>query len=267
MIAPTKEPKHENMTLEPKEKDTPQLATRMVPTLAGYTNLQTLKIEGFLEQQSVIILIDARNTHNFISNKVAAHLMLQKEYYNEFKVKVANDQILKCNQKCPRNRRDGGDKEEKKKRRGREEEEEGKRGEEKGLRPSASAQMRRLRRRERRSRNRGEEEKEKNRGGRRGCSTSVSGRGNRGGAVHRGREGKKRKREDEKRGKREKKEKRGRRLRHVLMHLCFLHGETEEVQCVGEEKGRRGGEEKNKKRKMRKRGKNSKGWLRLWLQQ
>ncbi|RWV94147.1 hypothetical protein GW17_00043346 [Ensete ventricosum] len=101
MIAPTKEPKLED-TLEPKENDTPQSATRMVPTLAGYTNLQKLKIEGFLEQQSIIILIDTGSTHNFMSSKVAAHLMLQKEDYNGFKVKVANGQILKYNQKCPR---------------------------------------------------------------------------------------------------------------------------------------------------------------------
>ncbi|RZS00300.1 hypothetical protein BHM03_00029976 [Ensete ventricosum] len=50
MIAPTKKPKREDTTLEPKEKDTPQPATRTVPTLAGYTNVQKLKIEGFLEQ-------------------------------------------------------------------------------------------------------------------------------------------------------------------------------------------------------------------------
>ncbi|RRT76284.1 hypothetical protein B296_00001829 [Ensete ventricosum] len=73
-----------------------------VPTLAGYTNQQKLKSEGFLEQQAVIVLIDAGSTHNFISSKVAAHLMLQKEDYNRFEVKVANGQILKCNQKCPR---------------------------------------------------------------------------------------------------------------------------------------------------------------------
>ncbi|RRT44121.1 hypothetical protein B296_00026417 [Ensete ventricosum] len=102
MIVPTKEPKLEDMTLKPKEKDTLQLATRMVPTLASYTNLQKLEIEGFLEQQSIIILIDTGSTHNFMSSEVATHLMLQKEYYNGFKVKVANDQILKCNQKCPR---------------------------------------------------------------------------------------------------------------------------------------------------------------------
>ncbi|RZS22218.1 hypothetical protein BHM03_00054961 [Ensete ventricosum] len=39
MIAPTEEPKLEDMTLEPKENDTPQPATYTVPTLAGYTNL------------------------------------------------------------------------------------------------------------------------------------------------------------------------------------------------------------------------------------
>ncbi|RRT35139.1 hypothetical protein B296_00006968 [Ensete ventricosum] len=50
MIVPTEELKLEDMTLKPKEKDTPQLATRTVPTFVGYTNLQTLKIEGFLEQ-------------------------------------------------------------------------------------------------------------------------------------------------------------------------------------------------------------------------
>ncbi|RRT44879.1 hypothetical protein B296_00006436, partial [Ensete ventricosum] len=50
MIAPTEEPKLEDMTLETKEKDTPLPATCMVPTLAGYTNLQKLKIKGFLEQ-------------------------------------------------------------------------------------------------------------------------------------------------------------------------------------------------------------------------
>ncbi|RZR77035.1 hypothetical protein BHM03_00001986 [Ensete ventricosum] len=97
-----KEPKLEDMILEPKEKDTPQLATRMVPTVAGYTNLQKLKIEGFLEQQSVIILVDAGSTHKFMSSKVVTHLMPKKEYYNGSKVKVANGHILKCNQKCPR---------------------------------------------------------------------------------------------------------------------------------------------------------------------
>ncbi|RZS13214.1 hypothetical protein BHM03_00044764 [Ensete ventricosum] len=74
----------------------------MVPTLAGYTNLQKLKIEGFLEQQSVIVLIDIGNIHNFMRSKVATCLMLQKEDYSGFEVKAANGQILKLNQKRPR---------------------------------------------------------------------------------------------------------------------------------------------------------------------
>ncbi|RWV87711.1 hypothetical protein GW17_00050267 [Ensete ventricosum] len=97
MIAPTEEPKLEDTTLEPKEKDTPQPTNRTVPTLAGYTNMQKLKIEGFLEQQSVIILIDVGSPYNFMSSKVTANLMLQKEDYNGFEVKVANGEILKCN--------------------------------------------------------------------------------------------------------------------------------------------------------------------------
>ncbi|RRT41646.1 hypothetical protein B296_00052299 [Ensete ventricosum] len=71
MIAPTEESKLEDTTLEPNEKDTPQPATHTVPTLAGYTNLQKLKIEGFLEQQPVIILIDAGSTHKFMSIAIA----------------------------------------------------------------------------------------------------------------------------------------------------------------------------------------------------
>ncbi|RRT80350.1 hypothetical protein B296_00001842 [Ensete ventricosum] len=76
MITPTEESKLEDMTLEPKEKDVPQPATHTVPTLAGYTNLQKLKIKGFLEHQYVIIPIDGESTHNFMSSKVATHLML-----------------------------------------------------------------------------------------------------------------------------------------------------------------------------------------------
>ncbi|RZR77925.1 hypothetical protein BHM03_00003133 [Ensete ventricosum] len=102
MIVATEEPKLEDTALEPKENDTLQSATSTVPTLAGYTNLQKLKIEGFLEQQSVIVLIDAGSAHNSMSSKVAAHLMLQKEDYSGFEVKVANGQILKWSQKYPR---------------------------------------------------------------------------------------------------------------------------------------------------------------------
>ncbi|RWV84558.1 hypothetical protein GW17_00053718 [Ensete ventricosum] len=41
----------------------------MVPTLTDYTNLKKLKIKGFLEKQSVIILIDAGSIQNFMSTR------------------------------------------------------------------------------------------------------------------------------------------------------------------------------------------------------
>ncbi|RWV83062.1 hypothetical protein GW17_00055380 [Ensete ventricosum] len=98
MIAPTKEPKLEDTTLEPKEKDTPQPATGTVPTLAGYTNLQKLKIEGFLEQQSVIILIDTESTHNFMSNisrvGVSTILMQDGQQHEEVKMGPEKSSLL-----------------------------------------------------------------------------------------------------------------------------------------------------------------------------
>ncbi|RWW81060.1 hypothetical protein BHE74_00010574 [Ensete ventricosum] len=80
MIVPTEEPKREDTTLEPKEKDTQQSVIRTVPTLAGYTNLQKFKIKGFLGQQSVIILIDAWSTHNFMSTKLEAFEMRMEAF-------------------------------------------------------------------------------------------------------------------------------------------------------------------------------------------
>ncbi|RWW73552.1 hypothetical protein BHE74_00018563 [Ensete ventricosum] len=79
MIAPTEEPKLKDTAPEPKEKDTPQPTTRTVPTLVGYTNLQKLKIEGFLEQQSVIILIVTGSTHNFMSSKKIRDMRVAQE--------------------------------------------------------------------------------------------------------------------------------------------------------------------------------------------
>ncbi|RWW68172.1 hypothetical protein BHE74_00024338 [Ensete ventricosum] len=54
---------------------------------------------------------------------------------------------------------------------------------------------------------------------------------------------------EEGRGKREEKEKRGSRLRHVLLHLCFLQRKQRMCSELGEKKGRRGEEEKGNERK------------------
>ncbi|RRT43294.1 hypothetical protein B296_00056544 [Ensete ventricosum] len=60
-----------------------------------------MKIEGFLKQQPITILIDIRSTNNFRDMKVAAQMMLHIEDCSRFDVKVADGCILKCDQKCP----------------------------------------------------------------------------------------------------------------------------------------------------------------------
>ncbi|RWW56399.1 hypothetical protein BHE74_00036888 [Ensete ventricosum] len=72
----------------------------MMHALAGYTNLQTMKVRGLLKQQSITILINTKSTNNFMNSKVATHMVLHIEDYSRFDVKVANDRILKCNRRC-----------------------------------------------------------------------------------------------------------------------------------------------------------------------
>ncbi|RWV79264.1 hypothetical protein BHE74_00050982 [Ensete ventricosum] len=77
--------------LEPKEEaieEEPQPADYAVHALAGYSNLQMMKDGGLLNQQPITVLIDTGNTNNFLNSK--------------FDVKVTNDRILNCDQRCLR---------------------------------------------------------------------------------------------------------------------------------------------------------------------
>ncbi|RWW43527.1 hypothetical protein BHE74_00050795 [Ensete ventricosum] len=91
--------------LEPEEEvieEESQPADYAVYALAGYSNLQTMKVGGLLKSQPIIVLIDTGNTNNFLNSKVIACLALQIEGYNKFDVKVTDGQILNCDQRCPR---------------------------------------------------------------------------------------------------------------------------------------------------------------------
>ncbi|RZS20514.1 hypothetical protein BHM03_00053038 [Ensete ventricosum] len=68
--------------LKPEEEATeeePQPTDYAVHALVGYSNLQTMKVEGLLKQQPINVLIDTGNTNNFLSNKVDARMGLQIE--------------------------------------------------------------------------------------------------------------------------------------------------------------------------------------------
>ncbi|RZR89909.1 hypothetical protein BHM03_00017727 [Ensete ventricosum] len=88
-----------------KEEDAeeePQPTDFTVQALASYSNPQIMKVGGLLEQQPIIVLIDTGSTNNFLNSKVAARMALHIEGCSKFDVKVANDQILKCDQRCPK---------------------------------------------------------------------------------------------------------------------------------------------------------------------
>ncbi|RZR72110.1 hypothetical protein BHM03_00010355 [Ensete ventricosum] len=61
-----------------------------------------MKVGGLLKQQPITILIDTESTNNFVNNNVIARMALHIEDYSRFDVKIADSQILKCDQRCPR---------------------------------------------------------------------------------------------------------------------------------------------------------------------
>ncbi|RWW51901.1 hypothetical protein BHE74_00041711 [Ensete ventricosum] len=61
-----------------------------------------MKVKGLLKQQLITVLIDKSSTNNFLNSKVAAQIALHIEDCSKFDVKVTDDQILNCDQRCPR---------------------------------------------------------------------------------------------------------------------------------------------------------------------
>ncbi|RWW02021.1 hypothetical protein GW17_00034912 [Ensete ventricosum] len=60
-----------------------------------------MKVRGLLKQQPITVLIDTGSTNNFMNNKVAVRMALHIEDCSMFNVKIADGQILKCDQRCP----------------------------------------------------------------------------------------------------------------------------------------------------------------------
>ncbi|RWW80017.1 hypothetical protein BHE74_00011668 [Ensete ventricosum] len=88
--------KHKEEVME----EEPQLVDCMMHALAGYGNLQTMKVRGLLKQQPITILIDTGSTNKFMNNKVATWMVLHIEGCSRFDVKVADSRILKYDLRC-----------------------------------------------------------------------------------------------------------------------------------------------------------------------
>ncbi|RRT70834.1 hypothetical protein B296_00026884 [Ensete ventricosum] len=103
VIEPIKDLEPKDIDPEPDKEEAeeePQPAISTIHALAGYSNPQTMKVDGFLEHQSTI-LIDTESTNNFTDSKVAARLTFRIEDCNRFDIKVADGRIHNCNQKVP----------------------------------------------------------------------------------------------------------------------------------------------------------------------
>ncbi|GAV81954.1 RVP_2 domain-containing protein [Cephalotus follicularis] len=68
--------------------------------LAGYSNPQTMRINGFLKRQLVNVLIDTGSTNNFMDLKIAKRLAYRIEHCEKFEMKVTDDRTLICESKC-----------------------------------------------------------------------------------------------------------------------------------------------------------------------
>jgi hypothetical protein len=67
--------------------------------LAGISTLQTLKIEGYIKNKKLIVLIEFGSTHNFIHYKLAKDLNFFVYPTSEFQVMIADGGTINCSGK------------------------------------------------------------------------------------------------------------------------------------------------------------------------
>jgi len=73
--------------------------TYTVHALAGYSNPQTMKVNGLLNRQQVIVLIDTGSTNNFLDESIANKFSITTEDCEPFEVTLADEGTLTCKSK------------------------------------------------------------------------------------------------------------------------------------------------------------------------
>jgi hypothetical protein len=108
MIEPMEESSHFGIDSGESESDaeeswnTEDLMAITVHKLASYSNLQTMKVSGYLKHQAVTILTDTGSTKIFLDNDVVKRLSIPVEPCDQFEVKLADERTLTCQGKCLR---------------------------------------------------------------------------------------------------------------------------------------------------------------------
>ena len=89
-------------SLEPLQGDELEIITPIIycHALYGISSPQALKIEGYLKNKKVTMLIDYGSTHNFIHYKVAKDLNCFVYPTPEFQLLIVDVGTIKCSRKC-----------------------------------------------------------------------------------------------------------------------------------------------------------------------
>jgi hypothetical protein len=67
--------------------------------IAGCNGPKTMRIKAVIGKRTLVILIDSGSTHNFVDQKIAHSLQLAVKPVEEFVVKVANGERLRCRER------------------------------------------------------------------------------------------------------------------------------------------------------------------------
>jgi hypothetical protein len=88
---------YENVEAISSEELTPMISCN---ALVEISTPQTLKIEGYIKNKKLIVLIDSGSTHNFIHYKLAKALNCFVYPAPEFQVMIADGGTINCLGKC-----------------------------------------------------------------------------------------------------------------------------------------------------------------------
>lgn len=71
-----------------------------VHAVSGWSNPRAMRMVARVENQQVAVLVDSGSTHNFIRERIAKLLHLAITATEEFEVRVANGERLRCKERC-----------------------------------------------------------------------------------------------------------------------------------------------------------------------
>jgi len=96
MVQPAEEP---SPTSDPVASETgSELMHISEAAVAGGQGATTMRFQGLVQNQEVLMLVDSGSSHTFISSELAERLTLTPQGIDPLRVKVANGGMMHCTQ-------------------------------------------------------------------------------------------------------------------------------------------------------------------------